>query len=186
MAQTVKRLPTLRETRVQSLAREDPLEKKMATHSGSHAWKLPWTEEPRGLQSIGSQSRTRLSDFTSLLHLGGASGKESACQCRRHRELASIPGLGRFPGGGHGNPPQYACLENPMDRGAWRATIYQVTKSQDMTLAAALRPPRELRPSCPVYCFTSLVHPMELNPLIRQVYSLCNHFPEALLSGQTR
>ena len=54
-----------------------------------------------------------------------------------------------------------------MDRGTWRATMYPVAKSQDMTLAAALRPPRELRPSCPVYSFISLVHPMELNPLIK-------------------
>ena len=40
-----------------------------------------------------------------------------------------IPGLGRAPGGGHGNPLQYSCLENPMDRGAWRATVHGVTKS---------------------------------------------------------
>ena len=42
----------------------------------------------------------------------------------------SIPGLGRSPGGGHGNPLQYSCLENPMDRGAWQATVHRVTKSQ--------------------------------------------------------
>ena len=42
----------------------------------------------------------------------------------------SIPGLGRSPGGGHGNPLQYFCLENPMDRGVWRATIHMVPKSQ--------------------------------------------------------
>jgi len=47
---------------------------------------------------------------------GEASGKESACQCRRLR--GSIPGSGRSPGGGNGNPLQYYCLENPMDRGA--------------------------------------------------------------------
>ena len=41
----------------------------------------------------------------------------------------SIPGLGRSPGGGHGNPLQYSCLENPMDRGAWQATVCEVTKS---------------------------------------------------------
>ena len=66
MAQTVKPLPTMRETRVQSLDWEDPLEKEMATHSSTLAWKIPWTEEPGGLQSKGSQSQTRLSDFTSL------------------------------------------------------------------------------------------------------------------------
>ena len=41
----------------------------------------------------------------------------------------SIPGLGRSPGGGHSNPLQYSCLENPMDRGAWQATVHEVTKS---------------------------------------------------------
>ena len=46
------------------------------------------------------------------------------------RDLGSIPGLGRSPGGGHGIPPQYSCLENPMDRGAWRATVHRITKSQ--------------------------------------------------------
>ena len=55
VAQTVKRLPTMWETRVWSLGREDPLEKEMATHSGVLAWKIPWTEETGRLQSMGSQ-----------------------------------------------------------------------------------------------------------------------------------
>ena len=55
VAWTVKRLPTMRETQVRSLGREDPLEKEMATPSSIHAWKIPWTEEPGGLQSMGSQ-----------------------------------------------------------------------------------------------------------------------------------
>ena len=46
------------------------------------------------------------------------------------RDLGSIPGLGRSPGGGHGNPLQYSFLENPMDRGAWRATVRGVANSQ--------------------------------------------------------
>ena len=45
-------------------------------------------------------------------------------------DAESIPGSGRSPGGGHDNPLQYFCLENPMDRGAWRATVYGVAKSQ--------------------------------------------------------
>ena len=45
------------------------------------------------------------------------------------RDLGSIPEWGRSPGGGHGNPLQYPCLENPMDRGAWQATVYGITKS---------------------------------------------------------
>ena len=46
------------------------------------------------------------------------------------RGVGSIPGLGRSPGGGHGNPLQYSCLENPMDRGAWWAIVHRVAKSQ--------------------------------------------------------
>ena len=46
------------------------------------------------------------------------------------RDVGLIRELGRTPGGGHGNPIQYSCLENPVDRGAWRATVYGVTKSQ--------------------------------------------------------
>ena len=61
---------------------------------------------------------------------GGTSGKEPFWQCRRHRDVGSIPGLGRSPGEGHDNPLQYSCLENPMDRGAWQDTIYRVAKSQ--------------------------------------------------------
>ena len=49
------------------LGQEDPLEKEMAIHSSAIAWKIPWTEEPDRLQSMGSQSQTRLSDFTCLL-----------------------------------------------------------------------------------------------------------------------
>ena len=64
MAQRLKHLPPMRETWVQSLGREDPLEKEMVTHSGILAWRIPWTEKPDRLQSTGSQSRTRLSDFT--------------------------------------------------------------------------------------------------------------------------
>ena len=59
VAQRLKYLPTVRETWVQSLGREDPLEKEMATHSSILAWRIPWTEEPGGLQSTVSQSWTR-------------------------------------------------------------------------------------------------------------------------------
>ena len=57
---------------------------------------------------------------------GGSDGKESACNAG---DLGLIPGLGRSPGEGNGNPLQYYCLENPMDRGAWWATLHEVTKS---------------------------------------------------------
>ena len=55
MAQRLKRLPPMWETQVRSLGQEDPLEKEMATHSSILAWRIPWTEEPGGLQSMGSQ-----------------------------------------------------------------------------------------------------------------------------------
>ena len=64
VAQMVKNSPAVRETWVPSLGWQDPLEKGMATHSSILAWRIPWTEEPGGLQSIGvAKSRTRLSDF---------------------------------------------------------------------------------------------------------------------------
>ena len=56
---------------------------------------------------------------------GGSDGKESACKAG---DLVSIPGLGRSPGGGYGNPLQYSCLENPMGRGAWQARVSEVAE----------------------------------------------------------
>ena len=61
----VKNLPAIQEIRVRSLGWEDPLEKEMATHSSILAWRIPWTEEPGGLQSLGSQE----SDMTEQLNL---------------------------------------------------------------------------------------------------------------------
>ena len=71
----VKRLSTVRETRVPSLGREDPLEKEMANHSSTIAWKIPWTEEPGRLQSMGSQRVGH--DLTTLLSLSLLRIKES-------------------------------------------------------------------------------------------------------------
>ena len=56
----------------------------------------------------------------------GSDGKEFSCNAW---DLRPVPGLGRSPGGGHGNPLQYSCLGNPMDRGAWRATVHRAVKS---------------------------------------------------------
>ena len=70
---------------------------------------------------------------------GGSEGKASACDAG---DPGSIPGLGRSPREGNGNPLHYSCLENPMDRGAWWATVRRVTKSQtqlsDYTLSLNL------------------------------------------------
>ena len=76
----------------------------MAPHSSTLAWKIPWTEEPGGLQSVGSLSQTRLSNFTFF-----------SLSCT---------------GEGNGNPLQCSCLENPRDRGAWWAAVCGVAQSR--------------------------------------------------------
>ena len=76
VVQRVKRLPAMQETWVWSPGLEDPLEKGMAIHSSTLAWKLPWTEEPGGLQSMESQTHTWLSTFTSsVLSKGGQANR---------------------------------------------------------------------------------------------------------------
>ena len=94
-----------KETWVQSLGREDPLEKEMATHSSTLAWRIPWREEPGGLQSWGRKE----SDTTKRLHF--------------HFSLSCT-------GEGNGNPLQFSCLENPRDGGNWWAAIYGVAQSR--------------------------------------------------------
>ena len=88
LAQLVKNLPAIQETWVRSLGWEDPLEEGIATHSSMLAWKIPWKEEPGGLQSTGSKrmdTTERLStERSSQCFPGGTSGKESTCRCRRH------------------------------------------------------------------------------------------------------
>ena len=80
-----------------------------------HSWvrKIPWR-------------RDRLPTPVSLGFLGGSDGRESTCNVG---DLGSIPGLGRSPGGGHGNPLQNSCMENPIDRGACWATVHRVAES---------------------------------------------------------
>ena len=150
MAQTVKNLPVMWDTRVRSLGWEEALEKGIATHSSILVWRIPQTEEPGGLQSwsrkeLDMTEQLTLSFFTfkgteiiqSLLSItvppkfktldyisfstsdyfpGGSDGKASVYNAGH---LASIPGSGRSAGEGNGNPLQYYCLENPVDRGAW-------------------------------------------------------------------
>ena len=71
VAQRLKRLPAMRETWVRSLGWEDPLEKEMATHSSILAWRIPWTEEPGGLQSSGSQrvGQDRATSLFTFFHM---------------------------------------------------------------------------------------------------------------------
>ena len=112
------------ETWVLSLGWEDLLEKGMATHSSILAWRIPWSV----VHGI-AKSRKRLT-FTSLQYEntgfpGGSDSKESAYNAG---DLGSIPGWGRSPGEGNGNPLQYSCLENSTDRGAWWATVHGVAE----------------------------------------------------------
>ena len=69
--------------------------------------------------------------------LGGGSGQEPACQARDVRDRDLIPGLRRPRGGGRGHPLQDSCLENPMDRGAWWASVHGVTKRRDCQTEAS-------------------------------------------------
>ena len=134
MAQRLKHLPPMRETRVRSLGQEDPLEKKMVAHSSILAWRIPWMEKPGRLQSTGSP-RVGHAGVTSPSLIqsarsgfpSGSDGKESACSAG---DPGSIPGSGSSPGEGNGNLLRYPCLKNSMDRGAWWTTCHRATKSQ--------------------------------------------------------
>ena len=80
-----------------------------------------------------SSSAGRVRNKAALSCMGGFTGVSAVrihLQCRSHRKCRLNPGLGRCPGGGHSDSLQYCCLENPMDRGAWQATVHMVTKSQ--------------------------------------------------------
>ena len=96
-------------------------------HQNTHTGQLCWESKPGGCLA-----RIQYSISSSYHCIGGLpswfSGKESTCQ----RDMGSIPGSERSPGEGNGNPLQCSCLENPMDRGAWRATVHEVTEL-DMT-----------------------------------------------------
>ena len=76
---------------------------------------------------IGRQIHYHCATWEALCLIQRFDGKESACNAG---DLGSIPGSGRSPGKGNGNPLQYSCLENSIDRGAWWATVYDVTKSR--------------------------------------------------------
>ena len=121
----------------------------MATQSSILAWEILWKEEPGGLQSMGLERvghnwptkqqipvwcrnfipiNLYLPLFCAILGFPGGSVVKNPST--NVGDVDSIPGLGRFPGGGNGNPFQYSCLENPIDRGGWQAMVHRVTKSQ--------------------------------------------------------
>ena len=68
-----------------------------------------------------------------MAYPGGAMVKNMPASARDTRDMGSIPGSEKSPGEGNGNPLQYSCLENPMDRGVWWATVHGVTKESNMT-----------------------------------------------------
>ena len=95
VAQTVKNLPVMQETRVQYLGQEDPLEKRMATHSSILAWRIPWTEESCGLQTMGLQrvrntdERLTLYPVNNVVIVSGEQGKDSSKHMKR-KEVKSL------------------------------------------------------------------------------------------------
>ena len=122
----VKNMPAMQETWVRSLDWEDPLEKGTETHSSI------LLGESHGQRSLADCTPYSWKEWdTTEIQIAlfafprGSVGKESACNVG---ELGSIPGLGRSPGEGNGNPLQYSYLENFMDRGPWRATILGVSE----------------------------------------------------------
>ena len=97
------------------------LEKEMPTHSSVLAWRIPGTGEPGGLPCMESHRVEH--DWSDLAAAATSTYKGFP------GGSGSIPWLERAPGEGHGNPLQYSCLENSMDRGAWQATVHGVTQS---------------------------------------------------------
>ena len=77
---------------------------------------------------------------TTLTWVGGTSGKEPTCPCRRCKRWGFDPGSGRSPRVGRGNLFQYSCLENPMDRGAWQTTVQRVSKSRIQLKQLSMHP----------------------------------------------
>ena len=101
----------------------------MASHSSTLAWKIPWTEEPGGLQSMGSQRVGHdRSDLAAEQPWGFPGGSVSREYASNVGDLGFILGSGRFPGEGTGNPLQYSSQKNPMDRGAWWAIAHRVAE----------------------------------------------------------
>ena len=141
MAQLVKNPSAMRETWVQSLDWEDPLEKGKVTHSSILAWRIHGLCSPWGCKESDTTEWLSLLEKGMAAHSstfawrilwtenmpGDSEVKASACNAG---DLGSIPGLGRPPGEGNDNPLQYSCLENPMDRGAWWATVHGIAKSR--------------------------------------------------------
>ena len=101
----------------------------MAPRSSTLAWRIPWTEEPGGLQSAKSQTQLKQLSTAHGRGEGFPGGSVVKNVPASAGDAGSIPGLERTPGGWHGNPLQYSCLENLMDRGVCRAIVHRDSKS---------------------------------------------------------
>ena len=88
-------------------------------------WIQSLVREPRSLMLHGAARKKKSTGLP-----GGTHGKEPPSNAGDVRDTGLTPGSARSPGGEHGNPLQYSCLENPMDRGAWQATVHRAAKSQ--------------------------------------------------------
>ena len=124
-----------------------------------------------------AKNRTRLSDWPERnwtdwdraaqeLHASDASGKEPACQRKRCQRCWFDPRVRKIPVGGNGNPLQYSCLENPMDRRTWRATVYGVTKS-------CSRLKRLSKHVCKLYVEGSEIHGTKMELPLDKYYKVC-------------
>ena len=99
-------------------------------YQGSNPCPLHWQVDSEPLTTREILCAVLIGSLDHFHYLGGSDGKESSCNAG---DPGSIPELGRCPGEGHGNPLQFSCLENSLDRGAWWAAVHGVTKSPDMT-----------------------------------------------------
>ena len=106
------------------------------SHGEGKGYPLQYSGLENSMDSIvhgAAKSQTLVSDFHYAIKFSGLprklSGKESACNARNS---GSVPGPGRSPGEGNGNPVQYSCLENPMDRGAWQAIVHGAQRVGDL------------------------------------------------------
>ena len=151
----------------------------MVTHSSVLSWRIPrdWGAWWAAVYGV-AQSRTQLKWLSSSssvymsvsvcqsvpaffcylvsIHYfpGGSEGKKSACSTG---DLGSIPGSGRSPGEGNGNPLQHTCLENSMDRGSWQATVHGVTKRVGHDWVTSLHPYICSLPLCLYFCFVNKI-----------------------------
>ena len=101
-----------------------------SNHSSILVWKIPWSVYSMGSQRVGHNWGVSLSLYRRLGNRVAAVVKNLPDNAGDPRDAGLIPRSGRFPGVVNGNPVQYSCLENSTDRGAWRATVHEVAKSQ--------------------------------------------------------